>query len=53
MRCYLAALVCLAVARAMPTIEKESNDPNLVASVLGVVKECSEGDVSLCLKVGH
>lgn len=52
MRGYVLALVLVAVAQAMPAIDKEANDPGLVGSVLGVVKECSEGDVSLCLKVG-
>ncbi|XP_063541919.1 uncharacterized protein LOC134750630 [Cydia strobilella] len=47
MRC-LAVLVLVAVARGMPTAEKE--DQGIVGSVMGVVKECSEGDVSLCLK---
>lgn len=51
MRRYILALVLVAVARAMPALENEVNDPGLVGSVIGVVKECSEGDISLCLKV--
>lgn len=52
MRGYVLALFLIATARAMPALDKEANDPGLMGSVLGVVKECSEGDVSLCLKVG-
>ncbi|XP_059050520.1 uncharacterized protein LOC131845474 [Achroia grisella] len=45
-----AIVLFLACAQAMPAIDKEANDPGLVGSVLGVVKECVDGDVSLCLK---
>lgn len=50
MRRYVLALLLVATARAMPALEKDG-DPGLMSSVLGVVKECVEGDVSLCLKV--
>ncbi|VVC90298.1 uncharacterized protein LOC126979815 [Leptidea sinapis] len=50
MRSYAIALFLLATARAMPALDQSPNDPNLVGSVLGVVKECVEGDLSLCLK---
>ncbi|KAJ2940094.1 hypothetical protein O0L34_g6462 [Tuta absoluta] len=49
MKACVLALLLIATARALP-VEKEANDPGLVGSVIGVVKECSEGDVSLCLK---
>lgn len=51
MRFYGLVLVLIAGARAMPALDKEANDPGLVGSVIGVVKECVDGDVSLCLKV--
>lgn len=51
MRRYVLALVLVAAARAMPALDNEVNDPGLVGSVIGVVKECVEGDISLCLKV--
>ncbi|XP_034837245.1 uncharacterized protein [Maniola hyperantus] len=50
MRLYAFVLFLIAGARAMPTLDKEANDPGLVGSVIGVVKECVDGDVSLCLK---
>ncbi|XP_049880852.1 uncharacterized protein LOC126377199 [Pectinophora gossypiella] len=50
MKSCVLALLLVASARAMPALDKDSNDPGLVGSVIGVVKECSEGDVSLCLK---
>lgn len=43
-------LFLVAAAQGMPALEKD-NDPGLVTSVIGVVKECADGDVSLCLKV--
>ncbi|XP_045506452.1 uncharacterized protein LOC123702711 [Colias croceus] len=49
MRSYAIALFLIAAARAMPALEKD-NEPNVVGNVLGVVKECFDGDVSLCLK---
>ncbi|XP_038219715.1 uncharacterized protein LOC119837976 isoform X2 [Zerene cesonia] len=49
MRSYAIALFLIATARAMPALEKDS-DPGAVGSVLAVVKECFDGDVSLCLK---
>ncbi|XP_013185010.2 uncharacterized protein LOC106130660 [Amyelois transitella] len=49
MKC-LSVLFLAALAHAMPTIDKEANDPGLVGSVISVVKECVDGDVSLCLK---
>lgn len=51
MRRYVLALLLVASARAMPAVENE-NDPGLMGRVLGAVKECVDGDVSLCLKVG-
>lgn len=42
-------LFLVAAAQGMPALEKD-NDPGLVTSVIGVVKECADGDVSLCLK---
>ncbi|CAH0401545.1 unnamed protein product [Chilo suppressalis] len=50
MRRYVVALFLLAAARAMPAVDKDANDPGLVGSVIGVVKECVDVDVSLCLK---
>ncbi|XP_045455532.1 uncharacterized protein LOC123665247 [Melitaea cinxia] len=50
MRRITFVLFLVAVARAMPALDKDANDPSLVSSVIGVVKECVEGDVSLCLK---
>ncbi|CAG4970425.1 unnamed protein product [Colias eurytheme] len=49
MRSYAIALFLIAAARAMPALEKD-NEPSVVGNVLGVVKECFDGDVSLCLK---
>lgn len=49
MKC-VAVLFLVAFARAMPAIEKEANDPNL-GGVLSVVRDCVDGDMSLCLKV--
>ncbi|KAL0811310.1 hypothetical protein ABMA28_009724 [Loxostege sticticalis] len=49
MRRYVLALLLVASARAMPAVENE-NDPGLMGRVLGAVKECVDGDVSLCLK---
>lgn len=51
MRVFVVALLCVAASQAMPALETETNDPGLVGSVIGVVKDCVEGDVSLCLKV--
>lgn len=51
MRRYVLALLIVASARAMPALDSETSDPGLVGRVLGAVKECVEGDVSLCLKV--
>lgn len=48
MRRYVLALLLVAVASGMPAQEKENG---IVGSVLGAVKECVDGDVSLCLKV--
>lgn len=50
MRTIAFALLFVAVY-GMPAIDKDANDPGLVGSVIGVVKDCVEGDVSLCLKV--
>ncbi|XP_053619719.1 uncharacterized protein Osi9 [Plodia interpunctella] len=50
MKCCISVLFLAALAQAMPTIDKEANDPGLVGSVISVVKECVDGDVSLCLK---
>ncbi|XP_048486426.1 uncharacterized protein LOC105391598 [Plutella xylostella] len=50
MRQFVIALFCVAAARGMPALDNEVNDPGLVGSVIGVVKECVEGDISLCLK---
>lgn len=47
MKTYVFALLLVASARGMPAQEKENG---IVGSVLGAVKECVEGDVSLCLK---
>lgn len=46
MKAILLALVCLGVTAAKPT-----GDEDVVGSVIGVVKNCAEEDVSLCLKV--
>lgn len=43
-------LFLVAAAQGMPALDSDK-DPGLVSSVLGVVKECVDGDVSLCLKV--
>ncbi|XP_028043676.1 uncharacterized protein LOC114253114 [Bombyx mandarina] len=48
MKC-LVVLMVIGVAWAMPAAEQDS-DPNILGSVLGVVKECVDGDVTLCLK---
>ncbi|XP_013142569.1 PREDICTED: uncharacterized protein LOC106106521 [Papilio polytes] len=45
MKAILLALVCLGVTAAKPT-----GDEDVVGSVIGVVKNCAEEDVSLCLK---
>ncbi|CAK1541119.1 unnamed protein product [Leptosia nina] len=46
---YAFALFLLASAGAMPALDKDP-DHGVVGNVLGVVKECFDGDVSLCLK---
>lgn len=51
MRSYVLALLLVASAWAMPALDSEANDPGFVGRVLGAVKECVDGDVSLCLKV--
>lgn len=45
MRAFVIALV-FAAAQAMPAI-----DDGFSGSVVGVVKDCSDGNVALCLKV--
>ncbi|KAF9819274.1 hypothetical protein SFRURICE_000265 [Spodoptera frugiperda] len=47
---YVAVLVLLAAARAMPALDKEPNEIGVFGSILGVVKECVDGDTSLCIK---
>lgn len=49
---YITVLVLFATARAMPTLDKESNEIGFFGPMLGVVKECVDGDTSLCIKVG-
>ncbi|CAH2059508.1 unnamed protein product, partial [Iphiclides podalirius] len=50
MRGYVLALFVVAAARAMPALDQDVKEQGLMGTVLGVVKECSEADVSLCLK---
>ncbi|CAK1594299.1 unnamed protein product [Parnassius mnemosyne] len=50
MRGYVIALFLVATARAMPALDQDVKDQGLMGSVMGVVKECVDGDVSLCLK---
>lgn len=47
----LLALFLVATARAMPAFDQDAKEQGLMTSVMGVVKECAENDVSLCLKV--
>ncbi|XP_013142807.1 PREDICTED: uncharacterized protein LOC106106717 [Papilio polytes] len=46
----LLALFLVATARAMPAFDQDAKEQGLMTSVMGVVKECAENDVSLCLK---
>ncbi|XP_072935197.1 uncharacterized protein [Epargyreus clarus] len=49
MRSFVVALFLVVAARGMP-LDKDTNDRGLMGRVLGVVKECVEGDVALCIK---
>lgn len=49
---YIAVLFLLVAAQAMPALDKEPNEIGVFGSILGVVKECVDGDTSLCIKVG-
>ncbi|GBP17589.1 hypothetical protein EVAR_12299_1 [Eumeta japonica] len=44
---YAIILVLVAYAHCMPAVQKETG---VVGSILGAVKECIDGDLSLCLK---
>lgn len=50
MRFYVVVLIFVAAVQAMPA-EQESADSGIGGSVLGIVKDCVDDDVYLCLKV--